>query len=104
SVTRHALPSGEGFAGGGSGLERPVARTVADVRAGTDAVVAGAGDYGGGKRRYRRGPAERPAVTASDHRSRLSLKKRTTFPQALSATSGRSRERRKPCPTPGYTV
>src|SRR6266700_2730621 len=45
SVTRHAFPNGEEFAGRGIRPELPVASTVADVLAGTDAVLARAREY-----------------------------------------------------------
>ena len=51
SVTRHAFPNGEEFAGRGIRPELPVASTVADVLAGTDAVLARAREYVSGKQR-----------------------------------------------------
>src|SRR5207249_7615226 len=51
SVTRHTFPNGQEFAGRGIRPELPVASTVADVQAGTDAVLARAREYVGGKRR-----------------------------------------------------
>src|SRR5881296_1999541 len=51
SVTRHAFPNGEEFAGKGIQPELTVSSTVADVQAGTDAVLERAQQYVGGKRR-----------------------------------------------------
>ncbi len=51
SVTRHTFPNGEEFAGKGIQPELTVSATVADVQAGTDAVLERAREYVGGKKR-----------------------------------------------------
>jgi len=51
SVTRHAFPNGEEFAGKGIQPELTVSPTVADVQAGTDAVLERAREYVSGKKR-----------------------------------------------------
>src|SRR5437899_2733125 len=51
SVTRHAFPNGEEFAGKGIQPELTVSSTVADVQAGTDAALERAREYVGAKRR-----------------------------------------------------
>jgi len=51
SVTRHAFPNGEEFAGRGIQPELTVLPTVADIQAGTDAALERAREYVGGKKR-----------------------------------------------------
>src|SRR5437667_448308 len=51
SVTRHTFPNGEEFAGKGIQPELTVSATVADVQAGTDAVLERAREYVSGKKR-----------------------------------------------------